>query len=279
MPCDRVSPTSLTPVRTTRYGGVMKTVPFGTSSAPAVVAGMMHIKDKEDAQIRELYGAARGVGIDFFDHADIYGGRMHACEQRFAEALKLSPAERDEITIQTKCGIVPQDGAFDFSYEHILSEVDGSLRALDTDRIDVLLLHRPDALVEPQEVARAFDELAASGKVRAFGVSNHALRQIDSLRTAVQQQRHHSAGMVADAGGGTCGNLHRQPGISRAERRPRAIRRSARSHPDKYRGRLDHTARREHAGGDGHDEPPDPTSRSLGPRGRLGSGIHNRRQP
>lgn len=165
----------------------MKTVPFGTASAPAVVAGMMRIKDKDDAQIRELYGSAREAGIDFFDHADIYGGRMHACEERFAEALALSPTERDEITIQTKCGIVPQDGAFDFSYEHILRQVDGSLRALDTDRIDVLLLHRPDALVEPEEVARAFDELEASGKVRAFGVSNHTPRQIDLLRTAVKQ--------------------------------------------------------------------------------------------
>lgn len=165
----------------------MKTVPFGTSSAPAVVAGMMRIQDKDDAQIQELYGSAREAGIDFFDHADIYGGRMHACEQRFAEALTLSPAERDEITIQTKCGIVPQDGAFDFSYEHIIGQVDGSLRALDTDRIDVLLLHRPDALVEPDEVARAFDELDASGKVRAFGVSNHTPRQIELLRTAVKQ--------------------------------------------------------------------------------------------
>jgi len=165
----------------------MKTVPFATATAPAVIAGMMRIKDKEDAQIRELYGSARDAGIDFFDHADIYGGRMHACEERFAQALTLSPAERDEITIQTKCGIVPQDGTFDFSYEHILRQVDGSLRALNTDRIDVLLLHRPDALVEPQEVARAFDELEASGKVRAFGVSNHTPRQIDLLRTAVKQ--------------------------------------------------------------------------------------------
>ncbi|MBT2486882.1 MULTISPECIES: aldo/keto reductase family oxidoreductase [unclassified Microbacterium] len=165
----------------------MKTVPFGSATAPAVVAGMMRINDKDDAHIRDLYAAARTAGIDFFDHADIYGGSMHHCESRFAEALKLSAAERDEIVLQTKCGIVPSQGMFDFSYEHIIAQVDGSLAALGTDRIDVLLLHRPDALVEPEEVARAFDELEAAGKVRAFGVSNHTPRQIDLLRTAVRQ--------------------------------------------------------------------------------------------
>lgn len=165
----------------------MKSVRFGSTTAPAVIAGMMRINDKDDAHIRELYRSARDAGIDFFDHADIYGGSMHFCEQRFADALRLSGAEREEITIQTKCGIVPADGMFDFSYEHIVAQVEGSLRALRTDHIDVLLLHRPDALVEPDEVARAFDELAASGKVRAFGVSNHTPRQIDLLRTSVRQ--------------------------------------------------------------------------------------------
>lgn len=165
----------------------MKTVPFGSTTAPAVVAGMMRIDDKDDAHIRDLYAAARAAGIDFFDHADIYGGSMHHCESRFADALQLSASERDEIVLQTKCGIVPKEGMFDFSYEHIIAQVDGSLEALRTDRIDVLLLHRPDALVEPEEVARAFDELEAAGKVRAFGVSNHTPRQIDLLRTAVRQ--------------------------------------------------------------------------------------------
>ncbi|MFJ4255028.1 aldo/keto reductase family oxidoreductase [Microbacterium sp. NPDC090003] len=165
----------------------MKTVPFGTTTAPAVVAGMMRIDDKDDAHIRSLYDTARAAGIDFFDHADIYGGRMHHCESRFAAALRLTAAERDEIVLQTKCGIVPDKGMFDFSYEHIVTQVEGSLRALRTDRLDVLLLHRPDALVEPEEVARAFDELEAAGKVRAFGVSNHTPRQIDLLRTAVRQ--------------------------------------------------------------------------------------------
>ncbi|OJU40277.1 MAG: aldo/keto reductase [Microbacterium sp. 69-10] len=165
----------------------MKSVPFGSGTAPAVVAGMMRIPDKTDAEVRELYDTARAAGIDFFDHADIYGGAMHVCEDRFASALRLSAAERDEIILQTKCGIVPPEQMFDFSYEHIVTQVEGSLKALRTDHIDVLLLHRPDALVEPEEVARAFDELSAAGKVRAFGVSNHTPRQIDLLRTAVTQ--------------------------------------------------------------------------------------------
>ncbi|WP_282848628.1 aldo/keto reductase [Microbacterium oxydans] len=165
----------------------MKTVSFGSSTAPAVIAGMMRIDDKDDAHIRTLYDTARAAGIDFFDHADIYGGSMHHCESRFAEALQLTSSERDEIVLQTKCGIVPSQGMFDFSYEHIVTQVEGSLAALQTDRLDVLLLHRPDALVEPEEVARAFDDLESAGKVRAFGVSNHTPRQIDLLRTAVRQ--------------------------------------------------------------------------------------------
>lgn len=165
----------------------MKSVPFAGASAPAVIAGMMRIPDKTDAEVRELYDTVRSAGIDFFDHADIYGGAMHVCEDRFASALQLSSSERSEITLQTKCGIVPAQQMFDFSYEHIIAQVEGSLKALRTDFIDVLLLHRPDALVEPEEVARAFDELEAAGKVRSFGVSNHTPRQIDLLRTALTQ--------------------------------------------------------------------------------------------
>lgn len=165
----------------------MKTVSFGSATAPAVIAGTMRIDDKDDAHIRTLYETARTAGIDFFDHADIYGGSMHHCEARFADALQLTSSERDEIVLQTKCGIVPSQGMFDFSYAHIVAQVEGSLAALRTDRLDVLLLHRPDALVEPEEVARAFDDLESAGKVKAFGVSNHTPRQIDLLRTAVRQ--------------------------------------------------------------------------------------------
>lgn len=155
--------------------------------APEVVLGLMRIADKSDDEVRELLRTARDAGIDFVDHADVYGNDLHGCERRFAEAMQLTPSERDALTIQTKCGIVRDGPYFDFSYEHIVESVHGSLEALGTDRIDVLLLHRPDALVEPEEVARAFDELHAAGKVRAFGVSNHTPRQVDLLRAHVRQ--------------------------------------------------------------------------------------------
>lgn len=155
--------------------------------APEVVLGLMRIADKSDDEVRELLRTARDAGIDFIDHADVYGNELHGCERRFAEAMQLTPSERDALTIQTKCGIVKDGPYFDFSYEHIVESVHGSLEALGTDRIDVLLLHRPDALVEPEEVARAFDELHAAGKVRAFGVSNHTPRQVDLLRAHVRQ--------------------------------------------------------------------------------------------
>ncbi|MEU2203721.1 aldo/keto reductase [Microbacterium oleivorans] len=167
----------------------MRLVPLGPTDhrVPNVVAGMMRIEEMSDEAIRELYDACRAAGVDFFDHADLYGSTRHGCERRFSEALGLSASERDEITLQTKTGIVPGDWHFDHSHEHIVTSAEESLEALGTDRIDVLLLHRPDALVEPDEVARAFDHLESSGKVRAFGVSNHTPRQIDLLKTAVTQ--------------------------------------------------------------------------------------------
>ena len=163
------------------------TMPGTEIVAPNVVLGLMRIQEKTDDEVRELVRTARDAGIDFLDHADVYGSDLHGCERRFAEAMRLTPSQRDELTIQTKTGIVGEGPYFDFSYEHIIESVDGSLAALDTDHIDILLLHRPDALVEPEEVARAFDELEAAGKVRAFGVSNHTPRQIDLLKKHVRQ--------------------------------------------------------------------------------------------
>lgn len=172
----------------------MRTVPFGSTDTrvPQLISGMMRIADKSDADIRSIYGTARDCGIDFFDHADIYGfnhpgGGTHWCERRFAEALQLSPSEREQITLQTKTGIITDPVSYDQSYDHIVASAEESLRALGTDYLDVLLLHRPDALVEPEDVAAAFDHLESSGKVRAFGVSNHTPRQIDLLATAVTQ--------------------------------------------------------------------------------------------
>ncbi|MDR2374022.1 MAG: aldo/keto reductase [Bifidobacteriaceae bacterium] len=155
-----------------------------------VVAGMMRITDKTDQEIRDLVGAARDAGVNFFDHADVYGGVLHTCERRFAEALNWSSAEREQVILQTKAGIVPTGEGwayFDFSAAHLVEAAEASLKALRTDYIDILLLHRPDALVEPDEVAAAFDQLQDAGKVRHFGVSNHTPRQIDLLKTSVRQ--------------------------------------------------------------------------------------------
>ncbi|AZZ50508.1 aldo/keto reductase [Rathayibacter rathayi] len=147
----------------------------------------MRIPEMSDEAIRGLVGAARDAGIDFFDHADVYGGELHRCEERFAEAMALTPSERERVVLQTKAGIVPDGPYFDFSYEHLLASVEGSLKALRTDYVDVLLLHRPDALVEPDEVARAFDELHASGKVKHFGVSNQTPYQIELLKKSLNR--------------------------------------------------------------------------------------------
>ena len=145
--------------------------------------GLMRIADMSKADIAHLIHTALEEGIDFFDHADIYGGGQ--CEAKFAEALGMNPRLRETMYIQSKCGI--RKGAFDFSKEHILAAVDGSLERLRTDYLDVLLLHRPDALVEPEEVAEAFTMLQESGKVRNFGVSNQNPMQIELLKRYVQQ--------------------------------------------------------------------------------------------
>ncbi|MGN7702628.1 aldo/keto reductase [Cellulosimicrobium sp. 22601] len=163
------------------------TLPGTDLVVPDVVLGLMRIQDKTDDEVRTLVRTARDAGITFLDHADVYGTDLHGCERRFAEALALSPAERAEWVIQSKAGIVREGPYFDFSYEHLVASVEGSLDALRTDYLDILLLHRPDALVEPEEVARAFADLHAAGKVRAFGVSNHTPGQIELLRRYVEQ--------------------------------------------------------------------------------------------
>lgn len=161
------------------------TLPHAGRSVSSVVLGLMRIARMSNAEIATLVGTARDTGINVFDHADIYGGERHLCERRFGEALRLTQAERDAIVIQSKVGI--RKGYFDFSREHILATVDELLAALRTDYLDLLLLHRPDTLVEPEEVAEAFDMLHAAGKVRHFGVSNHTPGQVELLRTAVTQ--------------------------------------------------------------------------------------------
>ncbi len=163
------------------------TLPGTDIVVPNVVLGLMRIQDKTDDEVRTLVRTARDAGITFLDHADVYGTDLHGCERRFADALRLSPAERAQWVIQSKAGIVREGPYFDYSYEHLIESVEGSLEALRTEYLDILLLHRPDALVEPEEVARAFSDLEAAGKVRAFGVSNHTPGQIELLRRYVEQ--------------------------------------------------------------------------------------------
>ena len=165
----------------------MKTFELAKSGTQvsSVILGLMRIASLEDGLIRSLYRTARESGINVFDHADIYGSEPHRCEARFGAAVTMSAAEREEIVVQSKVGIRP--GFFDFSKDHILQRVDGSLAALKTEYLDVLLLHRPDALVEPEEVAEAFEMLHSAGKVRHFGVSNHTPGQVQLLKTAVSR--------------------------------------------------------------------------------------------
>jgi predicted oxidoreductase len=164
----------------------MKTIKIKHSdlSVSEISLGCMRISKMTDAEIANLIHTALDEGINFFDHADIYGGGKS--EERFAEALGMHPALRERMLLQTKCGI--RKGCFDFSKEHILEAVDGSLQRLRTDYLDVLLLHRPDALVEPEEVAEAFTILEKNGKVRNFGVSNQNPMQIELLTKYVPQR-------------------------------------------------------------------------------------------
>ena len=159
------------------------------STLSPVVAGCMRLADPSMDATQRLGWIERCVdlGVTSFDHADIYGG--YTCEALFGEALALSPSLRQRLQIVTKCGIrtvSPRRPAhalnhYDSSRAHVLASVDESLRALRTDHVDLLLIHRPDALMDPDELADTFQGLKAAGKVRAFGVSNHSPAQLAML--------------------------------------------------------------------------------------------------
>ncbi|HEM9279187.1 TPA: aldo/keto reductase [Streptococcus agalactiae] len=147
--------------------------------ATRIALGCMRMSDLEGKQAEEVVGTALDLGINFFDHADIYGGGLS--ELRFRDAIKHLNVNRDKMIIQSKCGI--REGYFDFSKEYILSSVDGILERLGTEYLDFLILHRPDVLVEPEEVAEAFTKLRAEGKVKHFGVSNQNRFQMELLQS------------------------------------------------------------------------------------------------
>ena len=164
----------------------MRTIKLGKSDlqVPVIAVGCMRINGLDKKAAGSFVKTALDLGANFFDHADIYG--RGACEEIFAQAISMTSSIREKVFLQSKCGIVPGQ-MFDFSKEHILKSVDGILKRLKTDYLDVLLLHRPDALVEPEEVAEAFVILQENGKVRNFGVSNQNPMQIKLLQKYVKQ--------------------------------------------------------------------------------------------
>lgn len=165
---------------------LVKTIFLGESDieASAIAIGCMRLTDLDLVETSDYIEKVVDLGINFFDHADIYG--RGACESQFGEALKKTSVRREDIYVQSKCGIC--EGYFDFSKKHIIDSVEKSLARLQTDYLDVLALHRPDTLVEPEEVAEAFFQLEKAGKVRQFGVSNQKPMQIELLQQSISQK-------------------------------------------------------------------------------------------
>lgn len=164
----------------------MKQINLGNSGlkVPAVAAGCMRMDGLDIEAAAEFIDGCMEIGANFFDHADIYG--KGECEEIFGKAVRRLSNGRDQYFIQSKCGIVP-GRMYDLSRDYILRAVDGILKRLDMDYLDMLVLHRPDALVEPEEVAEAFDRLEKEGKVRYFGVSNQKPMQMELLKKYVGQ--------------------------------------------------------------------------------------------
>ena len=161
----------------------MKYIEFGPQKDKVSVIGVgcMRISQMSEPEAEAFVETSLDAGINFFDHADIYG--RGASERVFGRLFADKPSLRDKMFLQSKCAI--HDGMYDFSGDYILKSVDGILERLNTDHIDSLLLHRPDALMEPDEVGEAFDKLKASGKVRSFGVSNENRFQMELLQSGL----------------------------------------------------------------------------------------------
>ena len=151
---------------------------IGGIEVSRIAQGCMRIDRLSHTELDALIRSDLEAGISSFEHADIYGGNGR-CEELFGNVLRADPSLRERMILQTKCGIRP--GQYDFSKEHILASVDASLKRLGTEQVEFLVLHRPDTLVEPEEVAEAFTQLKQQGKVRKFGVSNHNSLQIALL--------------------------------------------------------------------------------------------------
>lgn len=196
----------------------MKKITIGNTElkAPEIALGCMRITGlKDKKEMRTLVDTAMEMGVNFFDHADIYDGGC--AEEAFGEIVDASM--REQMILQSKCGICPGK-SYDFSKEHILKSVDESLKRLRTEYLDILLLHRPDTLMEPEEVAEAFELLEKSGKVRYFGVSNQNSMQIELLnkycynRIKINQLQFSIAHCdIVDSGLNV--NVHNEAGVNR----------------------------------------------------------------
>ena len=149
-----------------------------------IIMGCMRLNSLSLNEAQRHIETALAAGINMFDHADIYGGGE--CEELFAKAVNLKGTMREKLVIQSKCSI--KNGYYDFSKEYILEAVDGILKRLHTEYLDILLLHRPDALMEPEETAEAINQLKEAGKVRYFGVSNQNPMQIELLQKYIKEK-------------------------------------------------------------------------------------------
>ena len=163
----------------------MKYTTLGKSdlNASSIVLGCMRINNLNEKDLTRLINTSIEEGITLFDHADIYGNGC--CESIFGDVLKNNLELRDKILLQSKCSI--RNGFYDLSKNHILTSVDNSLNRLKTDYLDLLILHRPDTLMEPEEIAEAFTQLIDTGKVKNFGVSNFNSMQIELLKKYIDQ--------------------------------------------------------------------------------------------
>ena len=164
----------------------MKYLKFKNSQLEAsnIIMGCMRLNSLSVKEAQRHIETAVEAGINMFDHADIYGGGE--CEELFARAVDMRGSFRDKIILQSKCSI--RNGYYDFSKEYILESVDGILKRLNTEYLDILLLHRPDTLMEPEETAEAISILKRTGKVRYFGVSNQNAMQIELLQKYCEER-------------------------------------------------------------------------------------------
>ena len=158
----------------------------GPQNASQIILGCMRMPALNTDDAARLIHTAYELGINFFDHATCYG-RDGEAETRFGDAFPKTGIRREDVYIQSKCGILSEKGEFNWSKETIVESVDNSLRRLKLEYLDALLLHRPDLLYEPEQIAEAFDELEKSGKVRFFGVSNVPTMMFEVLRKYVRQ--------------------------------------------------------------------------------------------